>query len=153
MTDSTVPSRHLFWYRWLVVVDAAVILLGVAMVLAPGPLQQVLGLIEYGSADHIAGFGRPAVAYIRFAHAVLGAVMAGWGVCMLLVLYGRFRLAAWDGWITLAGSLAVWFALDTSHSLWSGFWPNAILNTALAVLFTIPLAATCRACYIRRSGA
>jgi hypothetical protein len=27
-------------------------------------------------------------------------------------------------------------------SLWSGFWQNAVLNSVIAVLFAIPLAAT-----------
>ncbi|MFM8411597.1 MAG: hypothetical protein ACKOCT_15140, partial [Alphaproteobacteria bacterium] len=45
------------------------------------------------------------------------------------------------GWNVVAGSLAAWFVPDTLYSLWSGFWPNAVLNFSFATLFALPLAA------------
>jgi hypothetical protein len=32
-------------------------------------------------------------------------------------------------------SLAAWLIPDTTLSLWSGFWQNAVLNVVLAILF------------------
>jgi hypothetical protein len=46
----------------------------------------------------------------------------------------------------------VWFVLDTALSLVSGFWPNAVLNVVLAVLFAVPLAATYRVFHLRRAN-
>jgi hypothetical protein len=42
----------------------------------------------------------------------------------------------------IAASLGVWYVLDTAYSLFSGFWLNAVLNTALLALFAAPMAAT-----------
>jgi hypothetical protein len=38
----------------------------------------------------------------------------------------------------LSSALA-WFIPDTSYSLISGFWQNAVLNLAFAMLFALPL--------------
>lgn len=46
------------------------------------------------------------------------------------------------GWNLIALSVAAWFVPDTSYSLLSGFWQNAVLNTVFAGLFAIPLWAT-----------
>jgi hypothetical protein len=40
--------------------------------------------------------------------------------------------------------LTAWFVPDTVLSLWTGFWPNAILNLVIAAFFAMPLAATYR---------
>jgi len=70
--------------------------------------------------------------------------MFGWGVMLLLVLLGPFRRGSHEAWLTLSISLAAWFIPDTIFSLWSGYWQNAVFNTALVFLFAIPLAATYR---------
>ena len=44
----------------------------------------------------------------------------------------------------MAVSLVAWFVPDTTFSLWSGFWQNAVLNLVLGVIFVIPLATTYR---------
>jgi uncharacterized membrane protein YhaH (DUF805 family) len=41
-------------------------------------------------------------------------------------------------------SLLVWFIPDTTFSIASGFWQNAILNLVFAILFLIPLTALYR---------
>jgi hypothetical protein len=43
-----------------------------------------------------------------------------------------------------AVSAAAWLVPDTVFSLWTGFWRNAVLNSVIALLFVIPLAATYR---------
>jgi hypothetical protein len=73
---------------------------------------------------------------------VLGAVMVGWATALLMVVLGPFARRSRLAWSTVAVSLAGWFLVDTSLSLASGHWPNAVLNVVLAVLFAVPLAAT-----------
>jgi hypothetical protein len=141
-----VKGRTLFWWRWLLAVTAGVQLFGLSMVLAPALTRRLFSWLLFPSSDHIAGFGEPAVAYIGLAHAVMGAVMFGWGVLLLLVLLGPFKRASREGWNMVAISLAAWFIPDTAFSLWSGFWQNAVLNAALAALLVIPLVATRGAC-------
>jgi multisubunit Na+/H+ antiporter MnhC subunit len=137
--------EQVFWWRWLVVVTLGVMAFGLSMVLAPDLIRKAFGLLVFSSSAGLDAFGGPANEYIMMVHAVLGAVMFGWGVALLFVLFGPFRSGSFHGWLTLCVSLSAWFVPDTAYSLWSGFWQNAVLNTAMAILFAIPLAATYRA--------
>lgn len=134
------PSR--FWWRWLVAATVAVAAFGLVLVVAPAPTRRLFGLLLFSSGDRLDQLGAPAVAYVSLTHAVLGAVMFGWSVALLAVIAGPFRRGSRAAWRTVAISLAAWFVPDTAFSLWSGFWPNAVLNLGLAVVFAIPLAAT-----------
>jgi hypothetical protein len=133
----------LFWFHWLLIVIAGVMLFGISMILSPGLIRRFFGLLFFASANGLESrFGAPAAAYITLVHGVLGAVMFGWGASLLLVLLGPFRRGSREGWLILTVSAAVWFVPDTLFSLWTGFWQNAVLNMVLALLFAIPLAAT-----------
>jgi uncharacterized membrane protein YhaH (DUF805 family) len=138
-------TRADFWWRWLVVVTVAVLVLGAALVLFPSAMQQAFNLLFFGSPG-----GRPeylpAEGYLRFAFVVLGAVMFAWAACMLVLLWGPFRHRSRDAWLAITVSLVAWFVPDTAYSLLSGFWQNAVLNGVLAILFAVPLAMTRRAC-------
>ncbi len=138
----SLPS--LFWWRWLIAATVFVLAFSAAMVLMPGPVQRIFSLLFYYSPEGINAFGAPAVALAMLLQGVLGAVMFGWGVALLLVLLGPFRRGSREGWIIVAVSLTAWFVPDTSFSLWSGFWQNAVSNLVFLVLFAIPLAATYR---------
>jgi hypothetical protein len=134
------------WFRWLSLVVLGVMAFGISMILAPELIKKLFSLLVYSAPGAIdAQFSPAAVEYITLVHGVLGAVMFGWGTVLLLVLYGPFRRGSREGWHMLAVSVAVWFVPDTLFSLWTGFWQNAVLNAALALLFAIPLAATYRA--------
>lgn len=135
-----VPSA--FWSRWLLAVTLGVMVFGLLLVVAPGFAREGFSLLVYGNAQQIAAFGAEAVAYIALVHAVLGAVMFGWGVALWLVVRGPFMRGAREGWQIVAVSVAAWFVPDTAFSLWSGFWQNAVMNLVFIVLFAVPLAAT-----------
>jgi hypothetical protein len=137
-------ARTDFWWRWLVVMTCVVLSLGAALVAFPSVMQQVFNLIFFGSPGGRPEF-LPAARYLRFAFAVLGAVMFAWAACMLVLLWGPFRRGSRDAWLAIAVSLAAWFVPDTVLSLLSGFWQNAVLNVVLAAGFAIPLAVTRRA--------
>ncbi|MEJ2391573.1 MAG: hypothetical protein P8019_09275 [Gammaproteobacteria bacterium] len=131
-----------FWSLWLRLISAGVALFGLALVLAPGVARGGFALLLYGDAERLEQFGTEAIAYISLAHAVLGSVMLGWAVLLFLVAGGPFREARPHAWLILAVSVSAWFIPDTLFSVWSGFWPNAVLNVVLLLLFAIPLAAT-----------
>ncbi|HEU5097710.1 MAG TPA: hypothetical protein VFU22_01610 [Roseiflexaceae bacterium] len=139
---ANVKERSVFWWRWLVVVTVGVALFGISMVLSPNRIRQLFSLVMFSSPEHISDFGEPAVAYISLTHAVMGAVMFGWAIALLFILFGPFRRDSHEAWLTLTVSLLAWFVPDTVYSLWSGFWQNAVLNSVFVVLFAIPLAAT-----------
>lgn len=115
---------------------------GLFMVFAPALTRRGFGLIIYASAEYVESFGADAVTYISLAHAVLGAVMFGWGVVLFMLVRGPFARGEREGWYIIAISMLAWFIPDMAYSLWAGFWQNAILNLVFAVLFAVPLAAT-----------
>ena len=133
-----------FWSRWLLMVTIGVMVFGLVPVLAPGLTRESFSWLVYADVARTAGFGSEAVEYIALVHAVLGAVMFGWGLALLLVVRGLFARGAREGWQIIAVSVAAWFIPDTAFSLWSGFWQNALLNLVFMLLFSAPLAATYR---------
>ena len=136
------PSRFQFWWGWLIAVTSGLQLFGIVMFVAPELTRHVFGFLIFSSSARLDALGEPAVAYITLLHGVLGAVIFGWGVALLFILVGPFRRGSQEGRRIFVISLLAWFLPDTVYSLWSGFWQNAALNAALAVLFALPLAAT-----------
>ena len=77
-------------------------------------------------------------AAMRFATGLMGAVTMGWGASLLAVatsiatLAPELRQILWRriGWAVLA-----WYLIDSTISVMTGFWPNAVSNTVLAVAY------------------
>lgn len=139
------PARPApFWAGWLRVVTLGLAAFGLALVLAPGIAWQGFSLLLYADPQRIAGLGAAAVAYVGLVHAVLGAVLFGWAVALFLIVRGPFARGERGAWDLLALSIAAWFVSDTAYSLWSGFWPNAVLNGIILALLAVPLAMTWR---------
>jgi len=134
------------WVTWLSVVSAGVMLFGLVLVVAPAVAQRGFSLLIYAEPVHISSFGAEAVKYIGLSHAVLGSAMFGWGLSLLIIVRRLFARASRLGWQLISFSVAAWFVADTTYSLASGFWPNAVLNLVFVVLFAIPLLASYRVC-------
>lgn len=65
--------------RWtLSIVTGAAICFGLLLVLAPGMASTLFGVLVFGPSGFPSEFGDEALAYVRLAHAVIGAVMVGW---------------------------------------------------------------------------
>ncbi|MFM9044764.1 MAG: hypothetical protein ACKOL0_03000 [Solirubrobacterales bacterium] len=143
-SEGAVPDSSKVWFTWLTVVTLGVIVFGLFLLTAPGLARQWFSVLVYSSAEEISGFGPAAVAYIELAHAVMGAVMVGWGVALLLVLRGPMKRNLTEGLKIFAISLVAWFIPDTVFSIASGFWENAVQNVVFAVLFAVPLIALFR---------
>lgn len=148
MPDRFQPSR--FWTNWLLVVSAGIIVFGMVLVVAPSFARQAFSWLVYAAPDRIDTFGREPARYIGLAHAVIGGVMVGWGAALLYVAGSLFSEGARHAWNLIAVSVAAWFVPDTSYSLLSGYWQNALLNTVFLALFALPLWATRR---MRRNDA
>ena len=142
--------RTIFWWRWLVVATVMILAFGSALVLLAGPMQRAFESLYFAPRGGPA-LDPDAVAYTAFMGAVLGAVMVGWAVLLLFVLFGPFRRTETAAWNMIAASLAAWFVPDTAFSLWSGFWQNAALNIVVLAAFAVPLAATYRLFHRRRT--
>jgi hypothetical protein len=135
--DSTIR----LWLDWLRIATIALIVFGLLLVVAPAFARQGFSLLVYSSSGRIEDFGAEAASYIELTHAVMGAVMVGWGVALLLLLRGPMRRNLSEGILIYTVSLTCWFIPDTIFSLVSGFWENAILNVVFALVFAIPLVA------------
>ena len=140
MRSNSQPSR--FWINWLLAVSAGVVAFGLVLVIAPSLTRQGFSLLVYASPERIDAFGQEPARYISLAHAVLGGVMVGWGAALFYVTRTLFARGATTAWNLIALSVGAWFLPDTSYSLLSGYWQNAVLNTVFLVLFAVPLWAT-----------
>lgn len=112
---------------------------GLVLVLAPGFTRQGFSLLVWSSPGHIDAFGPEPARYVSLVHAVIGGVMVGWGALMFVVTHRLISKGSRLGWNLIALSVVAWFVPDTTYSLWSGFWQNAILNIVFLCLFALPL--------------
>lgn len=125
--------------NWLLLACASVSLFGLLLVLAPGATRMGFSLLVYGNSSAIDGLGAEAVRYAAMTHAVIGGVMVGWGVALFLITRTWLARGSRTAWQIVTASLLAWFVPDTSYSLLSGYWQNAVLNSAFGLLFAIPL--------------
>ena len=77
--------------------------------------------------------------------------MMGWGTTILLIARRVLPYRPKDAWTIIVISLLVWFVADSAVSVVLGFWPNALLNLALLVVFAVPLSGLHAAAYRRDS--
>lgn len=127
---------------WLLVVCAALGVAGAIGVLVAGsPLFAIISPL----IDRAFWATAPDAATRRFqawSYSVMFAVMAGWGLVLAILVANAFATKqAWVWW-SIAGSVALWFPLDTGRSLYHKVYANAAGNTVLLLLFAIPLIGT-----------
>lgn len=80
--------------------------------------------------------------HMRFILAILGAVTIGWGLTLLAVIQAANQLekeASKSIWIGIAASIVIWYVIDSSLSIATGFWLNAVSNTIFSATFLIPV--------------
>ena len=134
------------WRVWLLLVAADFALLGALMLAAPSLTQPLFNTLFFGQASPPATFSPEALAYIRFSHGILGAVLIGWMVLVAYVIAVPFRRGEAWAWNALAGSFGLWFLIDSAFSIWAGFAANVALNALITVAAFIPLAMSYRRC-------
>jgi hypothetical protein len=137
---AVLPSK--LWITWLLAVSAGVIAFGLVLVCAPSLARQGFSLLLYATPNRLDSFGNEQVSYISLTHAVIGGIMVGWGTTLFSVTKTLLSRGKRIGWNIICLSVVAWFVPDTAYSLLSGFWQNALLNTAFLTLFAIPLWAT-----------
>ena len=135
-----------FWRRWLVVSAGLTLLFGAVMVIAPAFIHGLFSWIIYGEPFRTREFGNEAARYIGLIHGILGAVITAWGAMMLAVLFTSLRQPDRHAWVLFACSLFAWFIADTTYSLLTGFWQNAVFNVLFLVLFAPGLIGTWKYC-------
>ena len=143
---------HRFWDRWLIMVVAGVIAFSASLVVLPQLSQSLFdNLFARQLAAH-QPFDPSTSDYVRFVYGVLGATMIGWMVSLLFLIAGPFRERTRFGWCAVSLSVLVWFVIDSSLSIWAGFWENAAFNTGFLFLFAPPIIATRRCGLVSRAA-
>ena len=142
-TDATISK----WCLWIQGAAVGVVAVGCIMLVAPATTRRVFSALAFADPARIDSLGTDAIAYASFVHAVLGAVMAGWGTTIFLIARRVFPCRPKDAWTIIVISLLVWFIPDSAVSLLLGFWPNALLNVVFLLIFAVPLAALHAAAY------
>jgi hypothetical protein len=134
-----------FWQVWLMLLGDGMVVVGLAMMLAP--LSVVFQPLNDGAFARFFGAAAAppeALAYHSFLFGLLGAATVGWGLLVFFVAWKPFaRGEAWS-WVALAASTGVWFVLDTARIMIDGVTPYLLFNLAVVVAAALPLIATCR---------
>ena len=128
-----------FWKTWLALWCWGVILFGAAI--AGGAFPATDGIVRtlYGILGSTpAAFDAPGM---RFSVGLMGAVTIGWGATILSLLPAIHQAGA-PAWRGLTLALAIWFVIDGVISVATGYALNNLPNTALAVLYFIPVLTT-----------
>lgn len=123
--------RAMQWWCWAVMAFGLV-LAGGAFATTEAPAMYLLTLFGGGEVA--------ATPALRFTVGLMGAVTLGWGGSLLAVataghdLAPDVRVRLWQriGWAVL-----LWYLIDSTISIATGFWPNAVSNTVLAGAFAL----------------
>lgn len=78
-------------------------------------------------------------AFRQWLLAMLGATIAGWGICLIFMAHYPYKRKELWSWNCLTLGLLVWFVLDTIFLMYTGVYFNAIFNTVVFVLAILPL--------------
>ena len=71
--------------------------------------------------------------------AVMGSVIASWGMLIAFIAYFPFKLREKWAWNGVAAAVVFWFIVDTSCSLFYDVSVNAVFNSFTLMLFALPL--------------
>jgi hypothetical protein len=138
-----------FWRKWLLVASIIQAVVSLAMMLLQDFLDEFLWnpLFFYDSKlDQT--FSPEVKHYIHFLFGVMGAVMVGWSILLFFYIKSSFASGDRQVWYALVLSVGGWYVLDSVFSIAMGFWTNAVLNTAFALIFFIPFIASSK--YFRK---
>jgi len=128
-----------FWRTWTMGWCWAVGVFGV--ILAAGPFEATSGptRLLFGLLNGRVAFNPDA--HTQFSLAVLGAVTVGWSMTLLAAVQAAHQLGdqARGVWALVTSSLVVWYVIDTTLSLATGFGLNAIPNTIFLAVFLSPI--------------
>ena len=137
--NATAAPALLFWSRLIQGAAAVVIVLSLTLLLAPRLGEAIFNLVYYHQLSGTVEVPSLALGYIWFANGIIGAVMAGWMICIILLARGPFLEGRRHAWNAIAIPLGGWFLIDTAFSIAHGVWGNVLLNTATGLMFGIPL--------------
>lgn len=131
-----------FWSNWLLVWCWGVLAFGALLATAAmpgldGAMRMLFGLFA-GNPETAATFDLPAV---RFGLGLQGALTIGWAMTMFAVVEAAKTIGA-PIWRSFTFAMLAWYVIDSAISISTGFWLNAVSNTALMAAYLIPVLAS-----------
>ena len=130
-----------FWRNWLYVWCGLVIVFGA--VLAGAGLDATDAVAE--TLFEVLGSSVAEwTPHLRFSVALMGAVTLGWGISFAALFMAAHRLGpeAAPVWRVASFGVLAWFIMDSSLSVVTGFWLNAVSNTGLVIGYLVPVLAS-----------
>lgn len=130
-----------FWQKWLFGVSLLITLFGLTLAFfGQSPMfnvffNQPLAAIFWPEQ----GIPETVLAYQAWMYGLLGAMVASWGLLIAFLAHFPFKARESWSWSCLAISIALWFTVDTSLSLFHGVNINSISNCIWLVLLALPL--------------
>ena len=137
--DAAANPALLIWSRLIQGAAAVVIVLSLTLLLSPRLGEAIFNLVYFHQLAIPVEVPSLAHGYIWFANGIIGAVMAGWMICIIMLARGPFLEGRLQAWNMIAMPLAGWFVIDTAFSIAHGVWGNVLLNSATGLIFAIPL--------------
>jgi hypothetical protein len=125
-----------FWKNWLNVWSAAVTLFGVVLALAAFAATD--GLARFVFALFQMPLPQNMDMLHRFSIGLMGAVTMGWGMTAYVAFQAAYMLdtpKAARIWRQITIVLLVWYVVDSCISVATGYWINAVSNTAIMGLY------------------
>ncbi|CAG0931727.1 hypothetical protein TFLX_02242 [Thermoflexales bacterium] len=138
--DGAEPQRFLLCQRWLLILGAIISVFGVALALLYStPLFDIFRTqIDpvFWAAGELAG---GTTLFQQWIYGVLGATMAGWGVCIAFLAAVPFKRREKWAWNCLALAVSLWFVIDTFLSWRFGALFNVLFNVLIFLAVLVPL--------------
>jgi hypothetical protein len=135
MNDVRMNSTPTFWIRWLqgaglTVLATGLVAAGCAHPATEAPWRWLVEMLALAHTDGGVAFSSEA----RITTAVLGGVMAAWGLIILQLASPAPRPFA-----VLRNALLLWFVIDTTGSALAGWPGNVALNVGFLVMVGVPV--------------
>jgi hypothetical protein len=132
-------EMHGFWKNWMTVWCWAVLAFGVVLALTPVPVANAAPRLVYallsGDPAAVADLDlRP----MQFGLGLQGALTIGWALT-IMSLVRVADIAGAPVWRSLTFALLVWYAIDSTISVATGFPLNAVSNTVLLAGYLAPV--------------
>ncbi len=132
--------RFLFCQRWLLALGVIIVVFGVALAfLYSTPLFDIfrtqIDPVFWGAGELTGG----TIAFQQWIYGVLGATMAGWGVCIAFIAAVPFKRKEKWAWNCLALAVSLWFVIDTFLSWRFGALFNVAFNVLIFLAAMLPL--------------
>lgn len=122
-------------------IAAAALLIGPGIIMVTGPITPLSGLVDaFLDFAHqpIDGAQKVTNDGAHLLNAILGGVLAGFGVMVWVVAERVYRNDQPLGQSLILIPLFTWFVCDSTGSILAGAWFNAIINIAIIAAFVAP---------------